>query len=90
MYDAFEIVAMWGLVVFAFGLVLYLAYLQYRKSRHRRHRRRKRAREAQLRAESGLPPLPEPARRPLSVAEKAKAHEARPPEHSGDGPISAE
>lgn len=43
-FDKIEAALMWGTVVFAAGLVIYLAYLQYRTVKRRRARRRHRAR----------------------------------------------
>jgi len=54
-FDKVEAALMWGTVMFAVGLVIYLAYLQYRTVKRRRSRRRRRARRA------GKQRQPEPA-----------------------------
>lgn len=45
-YDTMEAALIWGSVLFAFGLVIYLAYLQYLKIKRRRAHRRHRAHRA--------------------------------------------
>ncbi len=52
LYDVAESALIWGMVVFAVGLVFYLAYLQYLKLRRRRERRRHRERRAMRRQQS--------------------------------------
>jgi hypothetical protein len=49
LYDWIESTLVWGTVVFAIGLVSYLAYRQYLKVKYRRARRRHRARRAMRR-----------------------------------------
>jgi uncharacterized membrane protein YebE (DUF533 family) len=44
--DVITFALIWGTVLFALGVVTYLAYLQYRKIKHRRAHRRRRARRA--------------------------------------------
>ncbi len=40
LYKTIESTALWGTVLFAIGLVIYLGYLQFRRmKRHRSHRR---------------------------------------------------
>ena len=46
LFDACEAALIWGTVIFALGLVSYLAYQQYRKAKRRRAHRRHRARRA--------------------------------------------
>jgi hypothetical protein len=58
LYDTIESTLMWGVVIFAVGLVIYLAYRQYRKMKCRRMRRRHHARRAMRRRDSS----PEQAR----------------------------
>ncbi len=49
-YHLFESILLWGTVMVATGLVVYLGYLQLLKAKHRRARRRHRARRALRRA----------------------------------------
>jgi hypothetical protein len=53
LYSVIETVFIWGLVVFAVGLVIYLGYRQYLKTKYRRARRRRHARRA-MRQERSL------------------------------------
>ncbi len=46
LYDLIENALIWGAVIFAIGLVIYLAYLQHLKVKHRRARRRHREHRA--------------------------------------------
>jgi len=46
LYDTVESALMWGAVLFAVGIIIYLAFLQYLKAKHHRARRRHRARRA--------------------------------------------
>ena len=52
LYDTIESTLMWGIVILAVGLVIYLAYRQYLKARYRRIRRRHRESRARRRQRS--------------------------------------
>ena len=58
-YYMFEKVLLWGVVIFASGLIAYLAYRQYRTVRvrrvHRRHRARRQGRRSEGRVEEPQP-----------------------------------
>ncbi len=56
LYDMMESALMWGAVLTAIGLVIYLAYLQCLKVKHCRSRRRHRAHRAMKRQTSHQEP----------------------------------
>jgi hypothetical protein len=54
LYDTCETILLWAAVIFAVGLIFYLAYAQYRSMKRRRARYRRKARRAMR--ELGEPP----------------------------------